>query len=159
MGKSHTRYTSTIWPCGRAIFSHIFVVFAGVFLIRTTYGRASSNFYYHRTASTAQYSTAQSTRASSKTSTCRSERDNAGKETELARASMSSSIYTARCVFKTNKEIQICSASNNIQPTKQLRWCDARRVFACSPLCRSVLFVYTYGVRGGTMELLAFARR
>ena len=29
---------------------------------------------------------------------------------ELARASMSSSIYTARCVLKTNEEIEVCTA-------------------------------------------------
>ena len=55
----------------------------------------------------AQHSTAHSTRTSSKESTCRSQRDNADKQTELARASMSSSIYTyiqlARCVLKTNE--------------------------------------------------------
>ena len=43
----------------------------------------------------------------SKASTCRSERDNASGQTELARASVSSSICTARCVFKTNEEIEI----------------------------------------------------
>ena len=41
-------------------------------------------------ASTVQHSTAQSTRTSSKASTRRSERDNAGEQTGLARSSMSS---------------------------------------------------------------------
>ena len=73
-------------------FSLLF--FAGLFFVRTTYirracyRRASDIYYYHhRTASTAitaQYSTAQSTRATIKASTPRSERDNAGKQTELA---------------------------------------------------------------------------
>ena len=46
------------------------------------------------------------------------------KQAELANASMSSNIYTAHCVLKTNKEIKICPA--NMQPfTKQLKlvWC------------------------------------
>ena len=67
----------------------------------------------HLTSTTApqeQHSTAQSTPTSSKASTRRSERDNASKQTELARATMSSSIYTARCVLKTNEEIEICPA-------------------------------------------------
>ena len=55
----------------------------------------------------AQHSTAQLTRTSSKASTRRSERDNASKLTELARASLSSIIYVARCVLKTNEEIEI----------------------------------------------------
>ena len=88
--------------------------------------RALSHVYHPPpTASTAQYSTVQSTRAtSSKARTRPSERDNAGKQTELARASMSSSIYTARCVLKTNEEIKICSANKNMLAW----WCDARRV-------------------------------
>ena len=59
----------------RTFFHYYF--FAGLFLVRTMYEyiraccrRASSDIYYHCTASTAQYSTAQSTRTtSSKTST------------------------------------------------------------------------------------------
>ena len=45
-------------------------------------------------------------------STCRPKADNASKQTELARASMSSSIYTARYVLKTNRSIEICPAKN-----------------------------------------------
>ena len=91
-----------------------------------------------------KYSTAQSTRAtSSKAGTRRSERDNAGKQTELARASMSSSIYIARCVLKTNEEIKICSAYKNIAG----RWCDARRVCLYTALSRRPFyFIHTCGV-------------
>ena len=71
----------------------------------------------------AQHCTAQSTRTSSEASTLRSERDNASKQTELARAGMASSIYiTVCCVLMTNEEIQICPAYQSIQPfTKQRR--------------------------------------
>ena len=44
--------------------------------------------------------------------TCRSKSGNASKQTELARASMSSSIYAARCVLKTNHRMRfdnVCS--------------------------------------------------
>ena len=46
-------------------------------------------------------------RTSSKACRFRSEHDNAIKQTELARASKSSSIYTTRCDLKTNEEIEI----------------------------------------------------
>ena len=50
------------------------------------------------TASTALYTTANSTRATtSDVTTCRSERHNEGKQTELGRACMSSSIYIYIC--------------------------------------------------------------
>ena len=61
-------------------------------------GNLTEFFCFLCSASTAQHSTAHSTRSSSKASTRRSERDNASKQTELARASMSSSIYTARSI-------------------------------------------------------------
>ena len=110
-------------------FSLLF--FAGLFFVRTTYirracyRRASDIYYYHhRTASTAitaQYSTAQSTRATIKASTPRSERDNAGKQTELARASMSSSIQLTVFSKRTKK-------SKSPPSTKILRvWCYSRR--------------------------------
>ena len=98
---------------------------AGRFFARPTYEyirgcghRASSDIYdHHRTTSTAQEcSIAQSTRAtSSKASTLRSERDNAGKQTELARASMSSSVYIQLpvCSKRTKK-------SKSARPTKIL---------------------------------------
>ena len=60
----------------------------------------------------AQHSAISSPSQSGKASTCRSERDNASRQTELARASMSSSIYAARCVLKTNHRMRfdnVCS--------------------------------------------------
>ena len=42
---------------------------------------------------------------SSKASTCRSERDNASEQIELARASLKSSIYTARCVERRYRHL------------------------------------------------------
>ena len=80
--------------------------------------------------STAQHSSAINPAQSSKPSTCRSECDNASEHRELARPSMSLSIYTARCVLKTNEEIEICLAQKNILPlTKQLSWCGAPNIF------------------------------
>ena len=69
--------------------------------------------------------------------------------TELARASMSSSIYTARCVLKTNEEIEICPAYEDVCPfTNQLTWCDTRRVCLCTALpLRPFYFVHACGVR------------
>ena len=84
---------------------------------------------------------------SSKPTTCRSERDNARKQTELARTSMSSSNYTARCALKTNEEIKICPVHQKyIQPlTKQLSWRDARRKMPLFPV--PLYFVHACSVR------------
>ena len=76
----------------------------------------------------AQHSTARSARTKPKASTCRLDCNNASKQTELARARMSSSIYTAREVLKRNEEIEICLFYKNIQLLTQ-RWCDAPRIF------------------------------
>ena len=67
------------------------------------------------TASTSHHSTAQpiSPAQSSKASTCRAECDNAIRQTNLSRASMSSRIYIARSV-NTNEDIQICSTYKHI---------------------------------------------
>ena len=98
-----------------------------------------------------------STRTIGKASTRRSERDNADKQTELARARMLSSTYnTARCVYKTNEEIEICSAYKNIAGGVM------REGFACTMLFPSFLFrpyMRRPGCFLGTMELLAFASR
>ena len=87
----------------------------------------------HGTASTAPQYRATSSNAIAR----RSERDNAGKQTELARASLSPRIYTARNVVKTKEEIEmICSAYNNIC------WCGViREGFACTLLFLSVLSI------------------
>ena len=81
-----------------------------LFLIYERSADVVEHLLLHR--SQAQHSTAQhsaiSPAQSSKPSTCRSERDDASKQTESAIASMSSCIHTARCVPKTNEEIQIC---------------------------------------------------
>ena len=85
--------------------------------------------------STPQHSTAQhsanSPAQSSTPSTCRSERGNASKHTELARASVVDHIYTARCVLKTNQEINFCLAYSykRIKPTTHkaaFSWCGRR---------------------------------
>ena len=133
----------------------------------------------------AQHSTAQHSAfrpaQSGKASTCRSESDNASTQTELARASMFSSIRTARSVFKTNEEIEICPAYQSIQHlTNQLSRGDARRTclyFQSHSSVRyrgqtllflSVLFLcislisYMHAASGlfsWSMELLAFASR
>ena len=100
-------------------FSFVRTYYTTYDYIRACCRRASDIYYYRRhraahTARTAQHSTAQSTRTSSTASTRRSEGDNASKQTEVPRASMSSSIYTARCVLKTIVEIEICSAYKNV---------------------------------------------
>ena len=60
---------------------------------------------------------------------CRPERDNASKQTELTNASMSSSIYTARCVLKTNEEIEICLAKiYNHSQCSSSSWCDGQEL-------------------------------
>ena len=144
---------------------------AGRFFARPTYEyirgcchRASSDIYdHHRTTSTAQQcSRAQSTRAtSSKASTLRSERDNAGKQTELARASMSSSIYTVRCVLQTNEEIEICSAYKTIAGgVMREGFAYTLLLLSVSVSVPSMLSIHVAsGLFLGTMELLAFASR
>ena len=111
-----------------------------------------------------KHSTAQSTRGSSNASTCRSEGDNAGKQRELARASITSGIYTARRVLHTNQEIENSSAYKSNQPfTTQLSWCDTEMVSACALFFLSVLSISfisaAYGLFLETTELLEFANR
>ena len=87
---------------------------------------------------------------SSKPTTCRSERDNARKQTELARTSMSSSNYTARCALKTNEEIKICPVHQKyIQPlTKQFTVCtrcyDPRKTICLYFLSQCVTYNALY---------------
>ena len=74
---------------------------------------------------------------------------------ELARASMPSSISAARCVLKTNEEIEICPAYNMQPFTKQLSWC------ACTLLFLSVLSIssiHASGLLSWTMELLGICK-
>ena len=94
------------------------------------------------TASTAPCRTTQSTRSTvSKESTRRSERDNAGKQTELAHASMSSSTYTAHCVNERSNR-------NLLGLQQYCWWCDARRVRPYTALSLlPFFFVHTCGVR------------
>ena len=70
----------------------------GIFIFTTTTTTAS-------TASTAQHS--QPAQQAAK-------QVRADQSRRSARASMSSSIHTARCVLKTSEEIKICSAYKNI---------------------------------------------
>ena len=77
-------------------------------------------------ANTAQQSSISPTQ-SSKASTCRPERDNASKEIELAIASMSSTIYTACYILKTNEEIEVRLAKIYNHSQGSWSWCDARR--------------------------------
>ena len=128
--------------------------------IRACCCRASSDIYYH-TACTAQHSTAQSTRTSSKASTRRSDRDNASKQNELARARMSSSLHTARCVLKTNKKSKSSRPSKLYSHSQRSLAVVMREGFACT-----LLFIFTVvsispvhgssGLFSWTMELLAF---
>ena len=75
--------------------------------------------------STAQHSTPQSALTSNQSRTCRSERDDAIRQSWREQACSQAS--TTRCVFKTNGDIEICSVHNKIQPLKkQPSWCDAR---------------------------------
>ena len=69
-----------------------------------------------RRASTTAQHNAISHAQSSEARTCRSERDNASKQTELARAAMPSSIYLPLAVFS----IEICPAKKNNHTHKQL---------------------------------------
>ena len=94
--------------------------------------RASTAVAQHSAISHAQSSEARTCRSkrdnaqhsaishaqSSEARTCRSKRDNARKQTELARANMSSSIYLQfRCVFKINEKIEICKAKQKATTT------------------------------------------
>ena len=84
-----------------------------------------------RKHSTEQHSAISPAR-SRKPSTCRSDRDNASKQTGLAKAGTSSSIFAPRCVLKAGQEIEIGPAYNNMEALKkQLRWRDARRICLC----------------------------
>ena len=97
------------------------------------HSRAQHSAAHHSTAqqSTAQHSTANPHKQQTKYSRF--------KKAELARASMWSSICTARCVLKTNEEIKICPADKCFQPfTKQLSWCDV----ACTLIFLSVLLLH-----------------
>ena len=128
--------------------------------------------------STAQHSTARhsaiSPTQSSEASACPSERDNASKQTELARASMSSSIHTVRCVLKTNAKIEICPAYKVCNPSQSSLAGVVRQGYASSfnfskiRHCSlspsiSMYFVKTTHAASGlfscSMELLAFASR
>ena len=116
----------------RAFFSQTFV-FVGLFLIGASMlsccRRASTPHTQHSKAQSALHKAA---------STCRSARDNASKQRELARANMSSSIYTARCVLKTNEEIEICPTKYTIQPpTKQLKLVSCAKDSPLFPISRS----------------------
>ena len=128
------------------------------YLLSPPYRKHRKHSIVHVTARRSQPAPTRTT--SSKASTRRSKRDNAGKQTELARASMSS-IYTACSVLKTNEEIEICSVYKNIW-----WWCDARRVCLHTALSlRPFYFVHTCGVRVvfgnhralGIWKLLQFA--
>jgi len=103
----------------KSLLFPIFLLLWAIFKICTSCCRVS-------TANTAQHG-ASSPAQSSKASTCRPERDNASKQAELARASMSSSIYTARCVLETNEEIEICPAKIYNHSQSSWSWCRARR--------------------------------
>ena len=83
---------------------------------------------YQSTASTAQHSVINPAQ-SSKPSTCRSERDNTSKQTRVGGSQHVVEQFIACCVVETNEEIEICPAYKIVQAlTKQLRWCDTRRV-------------------------------
>ena len=117
----------------RRAFSYLFAFCGTIFCTYDVrvYTSISPDIYYLRrrtssTPSTAQYGTAhrsEPAQTSSKSSTRRSECDNAGRQTELAHASAWSSIYKTLCVHKRTKK------SKSSRPTKiLLAWCEARRV-------------------------------
>ena len=152
--------------------------------IRARYRRASDIYYHHHTtstATTAQHSTAQrsqparqaanqvragqaqSTRAtSSRSSTRWSGRDNPGKQTDLARASMSSSIQPAVLSNRTKK--------SKSAPSTKYCWCGVmrdRRVCLLGTLLQGFLSVLSispiHAAFGGFLrtihvELLALAK-
>ena len=88
---------------------------------------------YCKTASTAQHSSISPHKAT-KTSTCRSEFDNATKQTELARASTCRA-FIQHAEFsqltKKSKPAQPANTQGNTRGVQLLtqRWCDARRTF------------------------------
>ena len=68
-------------------------------------------YYKHRKHSTVQHSAVNPrNKQQSKYAPIRARQQPRQKQTELARASMSSCKCTARCALKTNEEIEICSA-------------------------------------------------
>ena len=87
---------------GKAFFPQTFVL-VGLFKI-CTYEHVVVE---HHTAQQNAVTPAQI----SKANTCRQERDNTCKQTELTRASISSSIYTARRVLETKEEKEIYPAN------------------------------------------------
>ena len=112
----------------------------------------------------AQHSKAQRNQPAqeAKASTRRSERDNASKQTELARASMSSSIYTARCVLRNERRNRNLPGLRKYTFTKeQLSWCDV----ACTLLFLSALSTSSMqchaasGLFPWILGLLAFIRK
>ena len=126
---------------------------------------SSSIYRKHSTARRAWISPAHSSIASTR----RSQRNNASKRTELARASASSSIYTDRCALQTNREIEPFPAYDNIQPLSCLAGGVMSEGFAfvssqdTTLVFLSVLSIsYMHAASGlfsWSMELLAFASR
>ena len=91
---------------------------------------------YCRASSTAQQSAEQSAmhKAWKHVRTCRSECDNASKQTELARASISSRSYLQFAVFsKINEEIEVCPLKN-VYTTTLSWWCAKGLPFFVSNL-------------------------
>ena len=101
------------------------------FLVRLS--MLSSSIYRKHIITAQRASPAQS----SKASTRRSELDNASRQTKLARASMSHSIYTARCV-KTNE-----NTSKSARPTRKQK----RTRKGCSFFSRRTLKLASLGAK------------
>ena len=93
--------------------------------------RAPPIALHYRKHSTGQHSTAQLNHAAQchKASTCRSEIENASKQTELARVSICRRAFIQQAEFskRTKKKIKTCRGYKNVKLVTQ-RWCNAGRI-------------------------------
>ena len=98
----------------------------------------------YRTASTAQHSTARSTRTSSKQVCADQTATTQAKQTELARARMSSSIFTAGCVLKPKK------SKSALKPAFRRAFVQLVRVFS-KRTKKSKLYKRSQSILAGVM--------
>ena len=136
-----------------------YFVFLGLFLCVNTGWRACCR--RASTASTVQHNAISPVR-SSKASICRSERDNANKQTEFGESQhIMEHFYSSLCMFskRTNKSKSAWSTKNIHNHSLPI---STRYVLHCSfsPPVRYFPYVHAAsGLLSWSMELLAFARR
>ena len=95
------------------LFSFHDFSFCGAFLFTYhTASMVSSSIY--RKHITSQHSPPALHKEAIVASTCQPGRDNASQQTKLARAGMSSSVCTARCMLETNEDMEMCLAYTSI---------------------------------------------